>query len=190
MDKPFEEAYFTHKLWMFFRETKRLNKTLGECSTMSEKMRQRITLKKKSDPRKFVVACLIGGIDYPSALCNTGSSVNILPKVMADHLGLKIESSEDSFTFVDCFQRNSGGIIRNLEVHIGNVLIPIDFHVLDIKLNWNSSLLLGRAFMATVGVVCDMQTNKLCLTLVDPTIYYDPVSRHRRDTWRLEMIQD
>ena len=54
-------------------------------------MRQGITLKKKSDPGKFVVACLIGGIDYPSALCNTGSSVSILPKVMADHLGLKIE---------------------------------------------------------------------------------------------------
>ncbi|KAF2589615.1 hypothetical protein F2Q70_00038836 [Brassica cretica] len=45
-----------------------------------EKMRQRITLKKKSDPGKFVVPCLVGGIDYPSALCDTGSAVNILPK--------------------------------------------------------------------------------------------------------------
>ena len=23
MDKPFSEAYFTHRLWMFFRETKK-----------------------------------------------------------------------------------------------------------------------------------------------------------------------
>ncbi|KAF3568936.1 hypothetical protein DY000_02015517 [Brassica cretica] len=46
---------------------------------------------------------------------------------------------------------NSGGFIRNLEVQIGNSLVPVDFHVLDIKLNWNSSLLLGRAFMDTLG---------------------------------------
>ncbi|KAF2589019.1 hypothetical protein F2Q70_00038626 [Brassica cretica] len=30
---------------------------------------------------------------------------------------------------------NSGGIVRDLEVQIGNALVPIDFHVLDIKLN-------------------------------------------------------
>ncbi|KAF3602314.1 hypothetical protein F2Q69_00035290 [Brassica cretica] len=64
--------------------------------------------------------------------------------------------------------------MKNLEVQIGNALDPIDFHILDIKLNWNSSLLLGRAFMGTVGAVCNMQTNQLCLTLVDPNVYYDP----------------
>ncbi|KAG5396903.1 hypothetical protein IGI04_018717 [Brassica rapa subsp. trilocularis] len=48
-------------------------------------MRQRITLK-KSDPGNFLISCLIGGIDYPSALCDTCSSVSIRPKVMAYHL--------------------------------------------------------------------------------------------------------
>ena len=65
--------------------------------------------------------------------------------------------------------------MRDLEVQIGNALVPVDFHVLDIKLNWNSSLLLGRAFLSTVGVVCNMQTNQLCLTLIDPHVYYDPI---------------
>ena len=105
LDKPFEEAYFTHRLWMFFRETKKIEEDIGRMfHQVREKMRQRITLKKKSDLGKFVVPCLIGGIDYPSALCERGSSVNILLKVMADHLGLKIELS--------------GGFIRNLEVQI------------------------------------------------------------------------
>ena len=54
-------------------------------------------------------------------------------------------------------------------------LLLVDFHVLAIKLNWNYSLLLGRAFMATVGAVSNMQTNRLCLTLIDPNVYYDPV---------------
>ncbi|KAF8117440.1 hypothetical protein N665_0010s0017 [Sinapis alba] len=131
--------------------------------------------KKKSDPGKFVVPCLLRGIGYPYVLCDTGSSVSIIPKVMAGQLGLKIEPLVDSFTLVDCSKRNSRGVVRNLDVQIGNALLPVDFHALDIKLNWNSSLLLGRAFMATVGAVCNIQTNQLRLTLIDLNVYYDPV---------------
>ena len=65
--------------------------------------------------------------------------------------------------------------MRDLEVQIGNALVPVDFHVLDIKLNWNSSLLLGRAFLSTVGAVCNLQTNQLCLTLIDPNAHYHPI---------------
>ncbi|KAF3604287.1 hypothetical protein F2Q69_00036642 [Brassica cretica] len=102
-------------------------------------------------------------------------SVSILPRVMADHLGLQVEPSKELFTFVDCSQRSSGGIVRGLEVQIGNSLVPVDFHVLDIKLNWNSSPLLGRAFLSTVGAVCNLQTNQLCLTLMDPHVHYNPI---------------
>ena len=115
MDKRFEEAYFIHRIWMFLRETKETEEDIRRMfHQVREKMRQRITLKKKSDPGKLVVPCLIGGINYLSVLCNMESSVIILPNVTADHLGLKIEPSDDSFTFTDCSQRNSGEFIRNL----------------------------------------------------------------------------
>ncbi|KAF2580649.1 hypothetical protein F2Q68_00004809 [Brassica cretica] len=86
-----------------------------------------------------------------------------------------VEPSKESFTFVDCSQRNSGEIVKALKVQIGNALVRVDFHVLDIKLNWNSSLLFKRAFLSTVGAVCNMQTNQLCLTLIDPHVYYNPI---------------
>ncbi|WZY77966.1 hypothetical protein YC2023_024350 [Brassica napus] len=176
LDKPFEEAYFTHMLWMFFRETKETEHDIHRMfNQVREKMKQRITLKKMSDPGKFAVPCLLKGIEFMCALCDTGSSISILTKIMADHLGLKIEPSEDSFTFLDYSTRNSGGITRNLEVEIGNALVPVDFHVLDNKLNMNHSLLPWRAFMATVWAVCNMQTNQLCLTLINHDVYYDPV---------------
>ncbi|KAF2559262.1 hypothetical protein F2Q68_00015116 [Brassica cretica] len=149
LDKPFEEAYFTHRLWMFFREAKETEQDIHKMFNQ--------------------------GIEFLCALYDTGSSVSILPKVMANHLGLKIEPSADSFTFVDYSTRNSGGIIRNLEVQIGNALVPVDFHVLENKMNMNHSLLLGRVFMATVGAVCNMQTNQLCLTLISCDVYYDPI---------------
>ena len=48
MDKPFEEAYFTHMLWMFFRETKEAEEDIRRMlHQVREKMKQRITLKKK-----------------------------------------------------------------------------------------------------------------------------------------------
>ncbi|KAF3530209.1 hypothetical protein DY000_02039714 [Brassica cretica] len=67
------------------------------------------------------------------------------------------------------------GIVRDLEVQIGNALVPVEFHVLDIKLNMNSSLLLGRAFLSTVGAVYNLQTNQLCLTLIDHHVHYNPI---------------
>ncbi|KAF2573760.1 hypothetical protein F2Q70_00004015 [Brassica cretica] len=176
LHKPFEEAYYSHRLWMFFIESREKEEDIRRMFCQArEKMRRRITLKKKSNPGQFVIPCTVQGIEFPHALCNTGVSVNILPRVMADLLGLKVEPSQELFTFVDCSQKSSGGIVRDLEVQIGNALVPVDFHVLDIKLNWNSSLLLGRAFLSTVGAVCNLQTNQLCLTLIDPNAHYDHI---------------
>ncbi|KAF3598294.1 hypothetical protein F2Q69_00035144 [Brassica cretica] len=109
-----------------------------------EQMRKRVTLKKKSDPGQFAIPCTVKGIEFLHALCDTGASVSILPRIMADHMGLQVEPSKELFTFVDCSHRNSGGIVRDLEVQIGNALVPVEFHVLDIKLNRNSSLLLDH----------------------------------------------
>ncbi|KAF2531898.1 hypothetical protein F2Q70_00029572 [Brassica cretica] len=158
LEKPFEEAYFTHRLWMFFRETRETEEDIMImfCEAR-EKMKKRITMKKKSDPGKFAIPCTVKGFEFPHALCDTGASISILPRVMAAYLGLKVDPSKESFTFVDCSQRSSEKIVRDLEVQIGNALVPVDFHVLDIKLNWNSSLLLGRAFLSTVGVVCNIK---------------------------------
>ncbi|KAF2549359.1 hypothetical protein F2Q70_00012017 [Brassica cretica] len=145
LDKSFEEAYYTHRLWMFFRETREKEEDIKRifCEAR-EKMRIMITLKKKSDPGQFAIPCMVKGIEFPHALCDTGASVRILPRVMADHLGLQVEPSQKLFTFVDCSQRNSGGIVRNLEVQIGNALVPLDFHVLDVKLNWKFLYYLGE----------------------------------------------
>ncbi|KAF2539043.1 hypothetical protein F2Q68_00021244 [Brassica cretica] len=133
LHKPFEEAYYTHRLWMFFRETREKEEDIRRmfCEAR-EKMRVRITLKKKSNPGQFAIPCTMKGIEFPHASCDAGASVGILPRVMADHLGLQVEPSQELFTFVDCSQKNSGGIVRDLEVQIGNALVPVDFHVLDI----------------------------------------------------------
>ena len=41
--------------------------------------------------------------------------------------------------------------------------------------------------MATVGVVWDMQTTKLFLTLIGPIVYYDPVQVVKQQTSYIEI---
>ncbi|KAF3566453.1 hypothetical protein DY000_02015949 [Brassica cretica] len=38
------------------------------------------------------------------------------------------------------------------------------------------------AFLSTVGAVCNLQTNQLCLTLIDPNSHYDPIPVKKRQT--------
>lgn len=74
MDKSFDMAYFTHKLWMFFRETKETEKDTERMFHQArEKMKRRVILKKKeSESGKFLVSYLIGGIDYPCSVPDPG----------------------------------------------------------------------------------------------------------------------
>ena len=72
LKKPFEGAYFTHRLWMFFRETRETEEDIRRmfCEAR-EKMRRRITLKKKIDPGKFAIPCTVPGIEFPHAFYDT-----------------------------------------------------------------------------------------------------------------------
>ena len=77
---------------MFFRETREKEEDIRRMFYVArEKMRMRITLKKKSDPEQFAIPCTVKGIEFPHALCDTGASVSILTSVMTDHLGLQVE---------------------------------------------------------------------------------------------------
>jgi len=62
----------------------------------------------------------------------------------------------------------------------------------EIKSGKTSSLLFGRAFMATVGAVCDLKKNKICLTNVDERFFYDPVEKNKSEEFIscIEMFED
>ncbi|KAF3559994.1 hypothetical protein F2Q69_00012752 [Brassica cretica] len=60
VEKPFDEVYYTHRLWMFFRETKETEEDIRRMfHHVRERMKLRITLKKKSDPGKFAIPCVV-----------------------------------------------------------------------------------------------------------------------------------
>ena len=57
---------------MFFREARETEEDIRRmfCEAR-EKMKNMITLKKKSDPGRFAILCTVKGIEFPHALCDT-----------------------------------------------------------------------------------------------------------------------
>lgn len=72
-------------------------------------------------------------------------------------------------------------MIRNVKVEIGEFIVLVDFHTLEIKSGWKSSLLFGCAFMATIGAISNLKKNKMCLTIVDKTVFYDPLEKTKSE---------
>ncbi|KAF2608387.1 hypothetical protein F2Q68_00043238 [Brassica cretica] len=65
VEKPFDEVYFTHRLWMFFRETKETEEDIRRMFYhVRERMKLKITLKKKSEPGKFAIPCVVKDDDF------------------------------------------------------------------------------------------------------------------------------
>ncbi|KAG5384236.1 hypothetical protein IGI04_035706 [Brassica rapa subsp. trilocularis] len=78
IEKPFDEAYFIHGLWMFFRETKVTEEDIRRMfHQVRGKMKHMITLTKKSDPGKFAIPCIVKGVEFPHSMCDTGASESI-----------------------------------------------------------------------------------------------------------------
>ncbi|KAF3583738.1 hypothetical protein F2Q69_00029284 [Brassica cretica] len=102
IEKAFDEAYFTHRLWMFFRETKVTEEDIRRMfHQVREKMKHRITLTKKSDPGKFAIPCVVKGVEFPHSMCDTGASVSILPRIMADQLEYELEYETEYSESID-----------------------------------------------------------------------------------------
>ncbi|KAF3530635.1 hypothetical protein DY000_02041212 [Brassica cretica] len=178
-DMSFDDAYHKYRLGNFFRERKETDKDIELLFNKVSRKPKR-TLKKKQDPGKFLIPCSIHSHHLPNALCDTGSAVSIMTIDTAELLGLKMEPSKERFTFVDSYRVNSAGMIKNVKVEIGECIIPVDFHAMDIKSGKTSPLLFGGAFMATVEAVWDLKRNKMCLTNVDETVFYDPMEKKKK----------
>jgi len=80
---------------------------------------------KRGDPGHTVIPISIGMVDFPEALSDFGSSVNIM----------------------------SRGILKNLCVRVGTLYAPADFVVIETSTDERAPIILGRPFLNTSGAV-------------------------------------
>ncbi|XP_050876142.1 uncharacterized protein LOC127079816 [Lathyrus oleraceus] len=91
---------------------------------------------KLQDPGKFSITCTIGGMEIPRALCDLGSSINVIPpdKVKECDLG-EIIPSNITLALVYSSVTHTIGVIQDMLVHVDDLVFPEDFMVLDMKGN-------------------------------------------------------
>ncbi|KAF2539608.1 hypothetical protein F2Q68_00021906 [Brassica cretica] len=105
VEKQFDEVYYTHRLWMFFRETKETEEDIRKMfHYIRERMKLRITLKKKSDPGKFAIPCMVNVVELGNvfgyiAACHCGAEYETEYSESIDtHTVTSIDSNESTMT--------------------------------------------------------------------------------------------
>ncbi|GKB98790.1 putative ribonuclease H-like domain-containing protein, partial [Tanacetum coccineum] len=99
-----------------------------------------------------------------SALADTGASVSVLPYCLFKNLGLGDPKPYNSnLTIAENTQAKALREVKNVRIQIGYQAYLVDFLILDIPVDKELPLLLGRPFLRTCRVVIDMGRGNLCL---------------------------
>ncbi|XP_078170357.1 uncharacterized protein LOC144564622 [Carex rostrata] len=119
---------------------------------------------KMKDPGSFSIPCSINTTRIENAMCDLGASVSLMPKSVYDKLeSSNLEPTNMTLTLADGTTRSPLGILKNVVVKIGKIKIPDDFVV--IETDDHSTVLLGRAFLATAGANIKVKEGELSFSV-------------------------
>ncbi|XP_016167507.1 uncharacterized protein LOC107609953 [Arachis ipaensis] len=83
---------------------------------------------KSSDPRSFLIPCTIGTITFEKALCDLGSSINLMPLSVMKKLGIQeVQLTRISLEMVDKSLKRAYGVVENVLVKVEDLYLPADF---------------------------------------------------------------
>jgi hypothetical protein len=109
---------------------------------------------KRGDPGKLIITITIWAYTFENALCDFGSSVNIMPKVIYK----KINGSPLLYTTI-CLQLADMSLCQPEDILddacLGEGLsyVAANFVILETKLSENDLIILGRPFLATAKAI-------------------------------------
>nr|XP_009593493.1 uncharacterized protein LOC104090146 [Nicotiana tomentosiformis] len=121
---------------------------------------------KCGDPGSFTVPCSLGGDKFDKAISNYGASINLMPLYIFRKLEGKlrvIKSIPVSLQQANQTTILPEGIIEDILVRVDKFVFPIDFIVVDMEVNKEVPLILGRPFLCTGRAILDIYEGKLML---------------------------
>ncbi|KAF3557402.1 hypothetical protein F2Q69_00014171 [Brassica cretica] len=171
----FDHAWEIRPLHMFSKNCRKSQEEIKalfiEARTPSLKV-----LPKVDDPGKFVFPCSIAGVVFKEALCDFGSSVNLVSKAIVDELGIfYVEPSQVKLDFANSSMAVPYGTIRNLHVQVGDYVLHTEFQVIEMRKDHEMPLIFGRSFMAKVGAIVDMPNKRASFSNINKKVFYKAV---------------
>ena len=119
---------------------------------------------KMKDLGIFTIPCIIRGVEFQKALCDSGASINLMPLSVAKQLSLgEFIPTTITLQMADRSMVKPEGVLEDVLVTVGKFVFPVDFIILDMEADSQVPLLLGRPFLATGAALIDMQKGVLTL---------------------------
>ncbi|XP_050916559.1 uncharacterized protein LOC127131686 [Lathyrus oleraceus] len=129
--------------------------------------------KKEKDPGSFSIPCILRNHVIEKAFLDLGASVSLMPLAVFKRLNLgELQPTKMSLQLADRFVKYPIGILEDILVRIGQLYIPTDFVVMDIKEDGEILILLGRPFLSTAGAVINVKRGQLTFEVGDEKIEF------------------
>nr|XP_009760790.1 PREDICTED: uncharacterized protein LOC104213074 [Nicotiana sylvestris] len=110
------------------------------------------------DPGAFTIPYTIGNVDFAKALCDLGTSINLMPYSVFKTFGIgQPRPTSMILQMADRTMKRPLGIIDDVLVRVDKFILPADFMILDCEVDYEVSIILGRPFLATGKALVDVE---------------------------------
>ncbi|XP_027341741.1 uncharacterized protein LOC113854746 [Abrus precatorius] len=141
-----------------------------ECSAI---LKRKLPQKLK-DPRSFNILCEIGKCTVGKALCDLRASINLIPLAIMKKLGIEeVKPINITLQLADRSYTYPYAVVEDLLVKVDKFIFPADFVILDMEVDANIPLILGRRFLATGRALIDVQKRELMLRVQDENVIFN-----------------
>ena len=97
------------------------------------------------DPRSFTIPCMIGQFNFNRSFCDLEASINMMPLSFFKRLELgEVKPSTICLQLADRSLTYPWGVVEDVLVKVGNVILLVDFVVLNMEEDLNVPLIMGK----------------------------------------------
>ena len=142
-------------------------------ATCSVVIQQKLPTKMK-DPGIFTIPCSIGKYEFKKALCDSGTSINLMPLSVVQRLSLgELAPTAITLQMANILMAQPEGILEDVLVKVGKFIFPMDFAIMKMEEDTQVPLLLGRPFLATGAALIDVQKGQLALRVGNEAVHFN-----------------
>ncbi|GJR11314.1 retrotransposon ORF1 [Tanacetum coccineum] len=119
-------------------------------------------LKEKKDPMAFIFPIRLEGLINENALADTGSDINTMPYRIYEQLGRDdIMKVDKSITMINYTEAEVTGRLANVLCQVGFTTLSASFLILEIPIDRDAPIIVGRGFLNTIGGNIDVPNRTL-----------------------------
>ncbi|XP_070029273.1 uncharacterized protein [Nicotiana sylvestris] len=128
---------------------------------------------KLEDPDAFTIPCTIGSGKFSKALCDHGASINLMPYSIFKTMGIgQPRPTSMRLQMADRTMKRPLGVIDDVLVRVDKFILPTDFVILDCKVDYEVSIILGRPFLARGKALVDVEAGELSFWVGDKKVIF------------------